>query len=185
MKTDTDPTPKEIRAGTTRTGDVGTNSPGATKRAARGAAITARRAATSRHLGAGVLAWLRLARVFQKVEQISSDRMREVGLTLGQFDVLAQIGAAEGATQQEVADALLVTKSNVCQLLDRMEEAGLVERRQQGRANHLHLTRAGRRLYDEIVPAHEQQIAELFSALVPDEQRQLLGLLRKVDRSLD
>ena len=155
------------------------------ERAVRVAAVATRRAATSRHLGVGVRAWLRLVRVYQKVEQASVDRMREVGLTMGQFDVLAQVGAAEGATQQEVADALLVTKSNVCQLLDRMEAAGLVERRQQGRAKHLYLTPAGRRLYDEIVPAHEGQIAELFSALAPEEQGQLLGLLRKVDRALD
>ena len=154
------------------------------RRGARGAAIAAHRAATSRHIGVGVLAWLRLVRVYQKVEQRSTERMRDVGLTMGQFDVLAQVGAAEGATQQEVADALLVTKSNVCQLLDRMEEAGLVERRQQGRAKHLHLTPAGRRLYDQVVPAHERQIAELFSALTPEEQGQLLGLLRTVDRAL-
>ena len=166
-------------------GQAGVSDERATRRGARGAAVAARRAATSRHLGVGVLAWLRLVRVFQKVEQLSVERMRQVGLTMGQFDVLAQVGAAEGATQQEVADALLVTKSNVCQLLDRMEEAGLVERRQQGRAKHLHLTPAGRRLYDEIVPAHERQIAELFSALTPEEQGQLLGLLRKVDRALD
>src|SRR5687768_7913163 len=95
-----------------------------------------------------VRAWLRLVRVFQKVEQSSQEEMRQEGLTVGQFDVLAQVGAAEGATQQQVADALLVTKSNVCQLLDRMERAGLVERRQDGRMNHLYLTPEGRRLHD-------------------------------------
>src|SRR5918998_98230 len=149
----------------------------------RDAATVDGRAVSSRHIGLGVLAWLRLVRVFQKVEQRSAEKMREAGLTMGQFDVLAQVGAAEGATQQQVADALLVTKSNVCQLLDRMEEAGLVERRQQGRAKHLHLTPAGRRLYDEIVPAHARQIAELLSALAPEEQGHLLGLLRKLDRA--
>lgn len=155
-----------------------------TKRAT-SAAPAAQRGARPYHLDVSVRAWLRLVRVFQKVEQVSTERMREAGLTMGQFDVLAHVGAAEGANQQEVADALLVTKSNVCQLLDRMEAAGLVERRQQGRAKHLYLTSAGRRLYDEVVPAHERQIAELFSALAPEEQGQLLGLLRKVDRALD
>ena len=184
MKTLTEPKLGAARSGSASTTDTGAADDRATKRAARGAAIAARRAVASRHLRVGVLAWLRLARVFQKVEQASVERMREAGLTLGQFDVLAQVGAAEGATQQEVADALLVTKSNVCQLLDRMEEAGLVERRQQGRAKHLHLTRAGRRLYDEVVPAHERQIAELFSVLSSEEQGHLLRLLRTMDRAL-
>ena len=122
--------------------------------------------------------------VFQKVQQATTGALREAGLSLGQFDVLAQVGSAEGSTQQQVADALLVTKSNVCQLLDRMERAGLVERQQHGRTNHLYLTGDGRRLYERVIPTHERHVAELFSSLSPEEQRTLLGLLRKVDRAL-
>jgi len=133
---------------------------------------------------ASVVAWLRLTRVFQKVEQASLEEFRNAGISAGQFDVLAQVGAAEGATQQQVADALLVTKSNVCQLLDRMERAGLVERRQHGRTNHLYLTPEGKRLHDRIVPAHERHIIELFSALSAEEQATLMGLLRKLDHAL-
>ena len=139
---------------------------------------------TKHRPNSSVVAWLRLVRVFQKVHQRSMDELRQHGLSAGQFDLLAQIGAAEGATQQEVADALLVTKSNVCQLLDRMEAAGLVERRQQGRSKHLYLTAEGRRLYDTVVPEHEQSIAEWLSVLEPDEQAQLTALLRKVDHAL-
>ena len=132
----------------------------------------------------GVVAWLRLARVFQKVEHQAAEHLRQYGLNLAQFDVLAHVGAAEGATQQEVANSLLVTKSNVCQLLDRLERAGLVERRPSGRANQLHLTPSGRRLYDDVVPAHERLIAEQLSALSPSEQVQLHRLLRTLDRAL-
>lgn len=131
-----------------------------------------------------VLAWLRLARVFQKIHQRSVDEMRAEGLSVAQFDVLVQVGAADGATQQQVADALLVTKSNVCQLLDRMEKAGLVERRQQGRAKRLYLTPAGQRLHDRLIPDHEHRIAEWLSALGPEEQSRLLGLLRTLDHAL-
>lgn len=135
-------------------------------------------------LPTGVLAWLRLARVFQKVQQASTDGLRAEGLSVGQFDVLAHVGAAEGITQQEVTDSLLVTKSNVCQLLDRMEKAGLVQRRQDGRTNRLFLTPAGRHQFASVVPAQEGRVAALFSALSPNEQVQLLGLLRKLDREL-
>jgi DNA-binding MarR family transcriptional regulator len=131
-----------------------------------------------------VRAWLRLARIFQKINQRSVEAMREQRLTVAQFDVLVQIGAAEGATQQQVADALLVTKSNVCQLLDRMERAGLVERRQQGRANRLYLTAEGHHLHDRLVPEQEERVAEWLSALGPEEQSRLLGLLRTLDHSL-
>lgn len=131
-----------------------------------------------------VVAWLRLVRVFQKVQQATTDELRAEGLSVGQFDVLAQVGAAEGLTQQQVADALLVTKSNVCQLLDRMERAGIVERRQHGRTNLLYLTPEGKRLHDRVVPAHEHRIAEQLAALSADEQATLLRLLRTLDHAL-
>lgn len=110
--------------------------------------------------------------------------MRCKGLTMAQFDVLAHVGVAPGLTQQELADSLLVTKGNVCQLLDRMEKSELIERRSEGRANRLFLTNVGQDLFDRIVPEHEDVIAGKFGALTPDEQSQLLSLLRKLDQSL-
>jgi DNA-binding MarR family transcriptional regulator len=131
-----------------------------------------------------VLAWLRLARAFHKISHCSEEQMRCKGLTMAQFDVLAHVGVAQGLTQQELADSLLVTKGNVCQLLDRMEKSDLIERRSEGRANRLFLTDAGQQLFDRIVPEHEDVIASKFEGLTPDEQTQLLSLLRKLDQSL-
>jgi len=133
----------------------------------------------------GPLGWLRLARVFRKVERASGEHLRRCDLSVAQFDVLAHVGASEGVVQQELAESLLVTESNVCQLLDRMEGRGLILRRKEGRTNRLFLTDAGRRLFDEVVPAHEAMISELFSALSAREQEQLHELLRKLDRALD
>jgi DNA-binding MarR family transcriptional regulator len=131
-----------------------------------------------------VLAWLRLIRVFQKVERVASTNLRCSHVSLAHFDVLAHVAAAEGQTQQTLADSLLVTKGNVCQVLGRMEQFGLIERRQEGRTNRLYLTDKGRELFEEVVPAHEAKVVGCFSALDEEEQRTLLHLLRKVDRSL-
>jgi DNA-binding MarR family transcriptional regulator len=137
-----------------------------------------------------VLAWLRLARSYQQIDGESARHFAAVELagsgrlSTGQFDVLAQVGAREGLSQQELADALLVTKGNVSQLLARLERTGLVERRIDGRRNCLWLTQQGRVLYEQLVPAQEALIASLFGMLSVDEQLQLLGLLRKLDRGL-
>lgn len=131
-----------------------------------------------------ILAWLRLFRVFQKIEKLSADNFRRRNLSGAQFDVLAHVGGREGRTQQELADSLLVTKGNVCQLLDRMEHSGLLERRQDGRTNRLFLTPCGRALFDDMVPRQEFALVEAFSALTAGEQLQLLTLLKKLDRSL-
>jgi DNA-binding MarR family transcriptional regulator len=130
-----------------------------------------------------VAAWMRLARVYHKVDRATMERLRPWELSVAQFDVLAQVGAHEGLTQQELAAALLVTKGNVCQLLDRLEHLGLVRRQQEGRANRLYLTEAGRALHDRVVPAQEALVAERLAALTPDEQAALLGLLRKLDHA--
>jgi DNA-binding MarR family transcriptional regulator len=132
-----------------------------------------------------VLAWLRLVRVFTKIDRASADGMRCHGLSVAQFDVLAHVVTAEGITQQELANALLVTKGNVCQLLDRMEAGGLIVRQQDGRSKRLFATAEGRRVYGEIVPRHEDEIARKLSVLTPEEQTQLLRLLRKLDHALD
>jgi DNA-binding MarR family transcriptional regulator len=132
-----------------------------------------------------VLGWLRLMRVYQKVDRASSEHLKGWGLSVAQFDVLAHVGASEGMTQQELADSLLVTKGNVCQLVDKLEDRGLISRLQQGRANLLFLTDEGRRLFEQVVPAQEAAIAERFSVLSVKEQARLYELLRKFDRALD
>jgi DNA-binding MarR family transcriptional regulator len=131
-----------------------------------------------------VMAWLRLARVFQKVDHASADHLRCWGLSVAQFDVLAHVGSAEGLSQQELADSLLVTKGNVCQLLGRMEADGLIRRAPEGRANRLYLTEKGRQLAARVLPAHEELVASQFSSLTPDERQQLLSVLRKLDHTL-
>ncbi|MFP4438326.1 MAG: MarR family winged helix-turn-helix transcriptional regulator [Chloroflexaceae bacterium] len=140
-----------------------------------------------RHSGVrqtAVLAWMRLARIFQKVDTASAQMFRTHQLSTAQFDALAQIGAAGGITQQELANALLVTKGNISQLIVRLEQQGIVTRRQAGRTNCLFLTERGQALFDAVVPQQEALIAELFSPLSPEEQRQLLVLLRKLDQGL-
>jgi DNA-binding MarR family transcriptional regulator len=131
-----------------------------------------------------VLGWLRLMRVYQKVDRASSEHLKGWSLSVAQFDVLARVGASEGITQQELADSLLVTKGNVCQLVGKLEDRGMISRLQQGRANRLFLTDEGRRLFEEVVPVHEAVIAERFSVLSDGEQARLYELLRKFDRAL-
>src|ERR671916_2634691 len=96
-----------------------------------------------------LMAWMRLMRVYQKVDRASAEHLKGWGLSVAQFDVLARVGAEEGIKQQEVADSLLVTKGNVCQLLDKMEGRGLISRHREGRINRLFLTGEGRALFGE------------------------------------
>jgi DNA-binding MarR family transcriptional regulator len=133
----------------------------------------------------GLLAWMRLARVFQKVDRAATESLRFRQLSPAQVDVLAKVGSSEGISQQELANALLVTKGNVCQLLDKMEGSGLLERRPDGRVNRLFLTDQGRQVHDEVVPQHDAMLAGHFEKLSQVDRRELLRLLRQIDRSME
>ena len=77
-----------------------------------------------------------------------------------------------------------MTKSNVCQIVRRMQERGLVSRRQEGRAKRLFLAEEGRRLFEEVVPSQEELIDRLLSC-VPSQDRDLLSkILGGLDRTL-
>jgi DNA-binding MarR family transcriptional regulator len=128
----------------------------------------------------GVALWARLARLYGRNIRLAEGRIRDWDLSVAQFDVLAQVGAHDGITQQELAQRLLVTQGNITQLLDKLERRGVIRRCRDGRLNRLALTETGRRLRDSAVPGQEQFQAEQFAALTFAERRQLLRLLRKL-----
>jgi MarR family transcriptional regulator, organic hydroperoxide resistance regulator len=135
-----------------------------------------------------VLAWLHLMRIHHKVQRCETASLAEHNLTLPQFDVLVQLKHEEGITQQVLADRLFVTKGNVCGLMDRMMEQGLVERRadpEDRRAYMLYLTPKGKQLIETVMPAHSQLIAGQIGQLAPEKQKQLLALLGELDRALE
>jgi len=132
----------------------------------------------------GVLTWLRLVRVHQKVERTAMEHLRQWSVSVPQFDILAHVGAAEGITQQELTVARLTTKGNLSQILDHMERDGIVRRERDGHVKRVWLTDAGHQLFEEVVPDHEAVITAQFSALEPADQDQLLRLLRTLDHAL-
>src|SRR5215207_10159659 len=93
---------------------------------------------------ASVLGWMHLTRFNNHVAQSATLQLSAWGLSNAQFDVLTHVGAAEGSLQIDLAGRLLVTQGNVTQLLDKLEERGLIRRVREGRAKRLYLTPAGR-----------------------------------------
>jgi len=91
--------------------------------------------------------WFRLIRLESRLGAAVSERLREIGLSVPQCDVLTTLTEEEGVSQQALAKRLYVTKGNISGLLDRLESAGLVERRSTAsdrRQYEIHLTAAGR-----------------------------------------
>lgn len=129
--------------------------------------------------------WIRLMRVYHKINKQTADVMRSHGLSVSRFDVLVHAGVSDGRTQQELADAMLVTKGNITQLLDGMEAEKLLYRRRKGRTNHIFLTEEGRAIRDRALADNLRVLDCAMGALDPNEQKQLGLLLRTIDRQLD
>jgi MarR family transcriptional regulator, organic hydroperoxide resistance regulator len=133
-------------------------------------------------------AWVRLLRVRERLGRRLERVFARHGLTPAQFDVLATLWHGDGITQQELSERLLVTKGNVCGLIDRAEAAGWVERRPDPgdrRVNRLYLTGRGREQLAETAPDHREAVEDALGRLGPDRLRALIDLLDDLDRAID
>ncbi|WP_016744869.1 MarR family winged helix-turn-helix transcriptional regulator [Rhizorhabdus wittichii] len=114
-------------------------------------------------------------------------RARASGLTRAQWRVLINLAHVDGPTQSELAVALDVERITLCRMVDRLAEAGLVERRadpSDRRVWRLHLTEKAGPLVDRLSGiANEMEEKMLFP--LSAEQRDLLGgLLLTIDQKL-
>lgn len=98
---------------------------------------------------------------------------------LAWYDALWELEKADGRLRMaELARRVVLSKSNLSRLADRLEEAGLVERQDaalDGRGYDLVLTRAGRAMRRKMWPAYQAQIEALFSRHLTTEEARVMG----------
>ncbi|HIE8454642.1 TPA: MarR family winged helix-turn-helix transcriptional regulator [Bacillus cereus] len=128
----------------------------------------------------GLLLWFRLSRFYNKSIRETNQHLKKWNVSAAQFDVLAQVGGHDRLMQQELGNKLFVTKGNITQLLNKMEQLDWIRREQEGTTKYISLTEKGRALYEEIIPPQERFQAEQFQNLNVEEQHQLLQLLKKL-----
>ena len=115
-----------------------------------------------------VRVWFRFIRLESRLQTAVTERLREIGLSVPQCDVLTTLTEAEGVSQQELAKRLYVTKGNISGLIDRLAEAGLVERRSTAvdrRQHAIHLTDAGRQTAERAIAVQHRWIASTLGRM--------------------
>ncbi len=129
-----------------------------------------------------------LLRTHSYLEQFIDADLRAQRLTAAQFNVLLVLDAAPNRELQmgQIGRRLVVTKSNVTGLIDRLERQGLVDRVEcdDRRARRVRLTESGRELLAEAVPRHTELMRQLTDGLGEREKRSLVRLLSKLRRAL-
>ncbi len=86
----------------------------------------------------------------------------------------------EGVSQQELATRLYVTKGNISGLIDRLAEAGLVERRSTAndrRQHAIYLTEAGRAIAERAIAVQRRWIASTLGRMTEADLEALEGKL--------
>jgi DNA-binding MarR family transcriptional regulator len=113
-------------------------------------------------------------------------KLADVGLSIAKLAALhVLVKAGESLPLGQLAERLSCVKSNVTQLVDRLEADGLVSRAgdpNDRRSRLAVLTAAGKKAYAKGSDIQAQAEKELFSALSADESKKLHELLEKLQR---
>ena len=106
----------------------------------------------------------------------------------GQARVLTMVSMKEGINQKDLAFLLGIRPQTLGELLQKLEERGLVERSKSatdGRAIEVTLTDEGRARAVEIAERRALAAADIFAALTEEEKGQLDAILDKLGAELD
>lgn len=128
-----------------------------------------------------------LSDVARLVRRAFDARARDIGITRPQWQVLSVLARHEGVNQGGLADLLEVEPITVCRMVDRLQEAELVERRPDPadrRSWRLHLTDRGQAIIAQLRPLAEAVQAEAFEGVSPDEQAALGAMLERLRANL-
>ena len=112
---------------------------------------------------------------------------RGLGLTRSQCSVLAHLSRHEGIQQGGLADILEIEPITLTRLLDRLEEAGLVERRahpKDRRIRLLHLTAKAHPLIGEIFSIGAATRGEALEGVAEEERERLFAILSSMKANL-
>ncbi len=120
------------------------------------------------------------------IDALAGELQDERGLPLTWYEVLLYLSRAEGERlrMHELADSLLLSRSALTRLVDRVERAGYVERvtcESDRRGLFVQLTAAGREAYTAAAPVHLRGIEEHFtSKLTASEARTIAKAMSKI-----
>ena len=119
------------------------------------------------------------------IRRTFDQRAKEIGVTRPQWRVLTWLKRHEGINQSALADKLELDAMTLCRMVDRLQDAKLVERRPDPadrRAWQLFMTSKGWALSNQLEPIGEQLLQDALADM-PDRDREHLQVLLELFRS--
>jgi DNA-binding MarR family transcriptional regulator len=130
-------------------------------------------------------ALLSLVRTSSLMQKLSDRFFSRFGLTDVQFNILMILKEHRraGLSQQELSEHLIVTKSNVVGLVDRLERSGYVTRRahpSDRRFNQIVLTSKGTQLESKIERLYFKEVDRMMNVLSASEKRSVIRAMERI-----
>ena len=140
--------------------------------------------------------WRAFLEAHARLTEVLGQELKEAhDLPLAWYDVLVQLSEAGGDWQlrmQDLAQAVLLSKSGLTRLVDRMQGAGLVERvacEDDRRGTYARLTPRGYATLKRCAPSHADSVARHFAEHIAsselDTVRDVLGRIAEALRDDD
>lgn len=128
-----------------------------------------------------------LSDVSRLIRRQFDERARGVGATRAQWKTLFVLSRNEGLNQGALADRLEVEPITLCRMIDRLEEAGLVERRRDPadrRAWRIHLTDAARPKIAHLQALADDMFEDILVGVAPAERARFTTTLNLIRDNL-
>jgi DNA-binding MarR family transcriptional regulator len=118
----------------------------------------------------------------QVVRMLDRELEQEHGIPLATFDVLFQLGIARNQrlSMSELADAIVLSRSGLTGLVDRLQSAGLVEKERSEvdpREIHVRITDSGSDILAQVTPTHISGIKKHFLERLSNKQTEQLAMI--------
>ncbi len=124
-----------------------------------------------------------LGKAYQRVTQSAKQRLAAYGVTPPQYALLKVLWERDNQSGAELSERLVLDSATMTGLLDRLEHAGLVERRSHAtdrRINRVVLTERGRELQAPLDHEMDQLNRDFLSELSLDDEKLLRNLLNVI-----
>lgn len=128
-----------------------------------------------------------IADVSRMLRRVYDRRVRPLGLTRSQWQVLVHLDRMEGASQSELAAVLEIEKATLGRFIAALERKGWVERRvdeRDLRARRLYIAPALRPLLDEMWALARSVRADALAGVEPAEIERLADTLGSIKANL-
>lgn len=128
-----------------------------------------------------------VAQVSRLMRRAFDERARSIGVTRPQWQVLTLLTLHAGINQGGLAEILEVEPITLGRMIDRLQEAELVERRPDPadrRAWRLHLTDKGSSLIEQLKPLAFETFEEALDGIPSPDRDHLMGMLSQIRSNL-